>query len=172
VLAGHAFIEAIILPIPPDVILAPMVLTKPERWWRYALVAMVASVSGGCVSYAVGYLLTPVGAQILAFVGHGANLKEYQQLFAQYGFWVILAKGLTPLPYAIITAASGLAHFSFWQFLLASMLTRGSRFMLSAWLVKRFGPAVQKQIEKNLVLWGSIALVAVIAIVVLVRVLL
>jgi membrane protein YqaA with SNARE-associated domain len=172
VLAGHAFIEAIILPIPPDIMLAPMVLTRPQRAWWYALLCMAASVAGGCVSYAVGYFLTPVGAQLLVLTGHGGELPQYQHWFHQYGFWIIILKGFTPLPYAIITVASGLAHFSFWQFLLASMMTRGGRFFLTTYLVKRFGPAVQHQVEKNLVLWGSIAIVAIIAMVVVVHVLL
>lgn len=171
-LAAVAMIEATVPFVPPDIMLAPMVLTRPQRAWWYALLCMAASVAGGCVSYAVGYFLTPVGAQLLVLTGHGGELPQYQHWFHQYGFWIIILKGFTPLPYAIITVASGLAHFSFWQFLLASMMTRGGRFFLTTYLVKRFGPAVQHQVEKNLVLWGSIAIVAIIAMVVVVHVLL
>ena len=169
VLAGHAFIEAIFLPIPPDIMLAPMVLMRPQRAWWYALLCMAASVTGGCVSYAIGYYLTPVGAQLLALTGHGGDLPKYQHWFHQYGFWIIILKGFTPLPYAIITVASGLAHFTFWQFLVASTLTRGSRFFPpSAYLVKRFGPStIQHQVgERTWCLWGSLAIVVIIALIV------
>jgi membrane protein YqaA with SNARE-associated domain len=166
VLAGHAFIEAIALPIPPDIMLAPMVLTRPERTWRYALICMMASVCGGCVSYAIGYFLAPIGVQLIAFTGHKVDLAEYRQLFHQWGFLLILAKGFVPLPYLIITIAAGVARFPLWQFILASLITRGSRFFLAAFLVKRWGPQVQHQVEKNLVLWGSLTVVVVIVLVV------
>jgi membrane protein YqaA with SNARE-associated domain len=166
VLAAHAFVEAIFLPIPPDIMLAPMVLTRPERAWRYALICMIASVAGGCVSYAIGYYLAPVGVQLISLTGHHVDLTEYRRLFDRFGFWLILAKGFVPLPYLIITVAAGVAHFPMWQFILASLLTRGSRFFLAAFLVKRYGPAVMRQVEKNLALWGGLALVVIIALVV------
>jgi membrane protein YqaA with SNARE-associated domain len=166
VLAGHAFFEAICFPVPPDIVLAPMVLTKPERVWRYAMIAMLASVAGGCVSYGIGYFLAPLGVQLISLTGHHVDLGEYRALFHAWGFLLILAKGFIPLPYLIITIAAGVAHFSFWQFILASMLTRGGRFFLTAFLVKRYGPAVQHQVEKNLVLWGAGAMVLVIVVLV------
>jgi membrane protein YqaA with SNARE-associated domain len=163
VLAGHAFIEAICLPIPPDIMMAPMILMRPKRAWWYALLCMVASIAGGCVSYAIGYYLTDVGVHIIALTGHHVDLTEYRKLFKQFGFWLIIGKGFIPLPFLIITIASGVAHFPLWQFLLACLITRGARFFLGAWLTKRYGPAVQHQVEKNLVLWGSIAIAVIIA---------
>ncbi|HEY3812463.1 MAG TPA: YqaA family protein [Caulobacteraceae bacterium] len=164
VLAAHAFIEAICLPIPPDVMLAPMILMRPKRAWWYALLCMLASVSGGCAAYAIGYYLTPVGVHIIALTGHHVDLAEYRKLFNRWGILLILGKGFIPVPFLIVTIASGVAKFTLWKFIVACTISRGARFFLGAWLVKRYGPAVQHQVEKNLVLWGSLAVVLIAAV--------
>ena len=155
-LVGISFFEAIFLPMPPDVVLAPMVLRRPERAWRYALICMLASVIGGCVSYGLGFYLADEANKLLAITGRHINLLQYQRWFAQFGVLIILVKGLLPLPYVIVAMASGLAKFSFWQFVVASVVTRGGRFALTAWLLKRYGPQIQERIEKNLVLAASV----------------
>jgi membrane protein YqaA with SNARE-associated domain len=168
VLSLLAFVEPIIFPVPPDVMLAPMVVTKPENVWRYAILTTIASVLGGCVSYFIGYLFVDWAVAVLS-ARSSIGLEEYRSIFDHWGVLFILAKGFVPVPFMIITYAAGAAHFSFAQFLAAATVTRGGRFCLSAWLSKRYGPQVQERIERNLMLWASIFVVAVVALVVLIR---
>jgi membrane protein YqaA with SNARE-associated domain len=168
VLSLLAFAEPIIFPVPPDVMLAPMVVMKPENVWRYAILTTIASVLGGCVSYFLGYVFVDWAVAVLS-ARSSIGLEEYRRIFEHWGVLFILAKGFVPIPFMIITYAAGAAHFSFVQFLAAATATRGGRFLLSAWLSKRFGPQVLERIERNLMLWASIFLVAVVALVVLIR---
>jgi membrane protein YqaA with SNARE-associated domain len=169
VLSLMAFIEPIIFPVPPDVMLAPMVVTKPENTWRYAIITTIASVLGGCASYFIGYVFVDWAVAVLS-ARSSMGLEEYRRIFAQWGVLFILAKGFVPIPFMIITYAAGAAHFSFIQFLAAATITRGGRFCLSAWLSKRFGPQVLERVERNLMLWASIFVLLVVALVVLIRV--
>jgi len=161
-LAVISFAESSVFPIPPDVMLAPMILARPERAYFYAGVCTAASVLGGILGYVIGYFLTDVGMAILRVVGHAEGLAEFRRWFDQWGLWVILIKGLTPIPYKLVTIASGMAAFSFPVFLGASVVTRGGRFFLEAWILKTWGPAVLAQVEKRLALWTVIGLVVLI----------
>ncbi len=163
-----AFSEAVFLPVPPDVMLAPMVVMKPERIWRYALMTTLASVAGGCISYGIGYYFIEVATQMLNGRTH-FGVAQYRQFFHDWGVLLILVKGLTPIPYLIITYMSGAARFSFVAFVLASLVTRGGRFCLTAWLAKRFGPQVQKQIERNLVLWTTVLVVVAVGLILIIH---
>jgi membrane protein YqaA with SNARE-associated domain len=145
-----SFAEASFFPIPPDVMLAPMVLAKPEKAYWYALICTIASVLGGILGYAIGYYLTGLGEFILSMTGNAGGMAEYQCWYADWGLWVILIKGLTPIPYKLVTIASGIAHFAFPVFIAASAVTRGARFFLVAWVVKKFGPAMLPIIERRL----------------------
>ncbi|MDG2530625.1 MULTISPECIES: YqaA family protein [Caulobacter] len=147
-----SFAESSFFPVPPDVMLAPMVLARPDRAWRYAAICTLASVLGGILGYAIGYFLTPVGQWMMAATGHAGGLAEFKCWYDKYGVWVILAKGLTPIPYKLVTIASGLAAFSFPMFIFASVVTRGARFFLVAFVVKKFGPALLPVIERRLAL--------------------
>lgn len=147
-----SFAESSFFPVPPDVMLAPMVLARPDRAWRYAAICTLASVLGGILGYAIGYFLTPVGQWMMAATGHAGGLVEFKCWYDKYGVWVILAKGLTPIPYKLVTIASGLAAFSFPMFIFASVATRGARFFLVAFVVKKFGPALLPVIERRLAL--------------------
>lgn len=147
-----SFAESSFFPVPPDVMLAPMVLARPDKAWRYALICTLASVLGGILGYAIGYFLTPVGQWMMAATGHAGGLAEFKCWYDRYGVWVILAKGLTPIPYKLVTIASGLAAFSFPMFIFASVVTRGARFFLVAFVVKKFGPALLPVIERRLAL--------------------
>ncbi|PVM88210.1 cytochrome B [Caulobacter radicis] len=147
-----SFAESSFFPVPPDVMLAPMVLARPDKAWRYALICTLASVLGGILGYAIGYFLTPVGQWMMAATGHAGGLAEFKCWYDKYGVWVILAKGLTPIPYKLVTIASGLAAFSFPMFIFASVVTRGARFFLVAFVVKKFGPALLPVIERRLAL--------------------
>ena len=165
-LAATSFAEASFFPIPPDALLAPMVLARRERAWLYALVCSVASVLGGCLGYAIGVFLEPVGLQLLHLFGHGKGMEAYRSWFAQNGFWVILVKGLTPIPYKLVTIASGIARFDLRLFLLASILTRGGRFFLEAALLQH--PAAKAFVDRHLVLLVAgafgLLLIAIIAV--------
>lgn len=161
-LAAVAFTESAFFPIPPDVMLAPMALAKPERAYRYAVICTIASVLGGILGYAIGLWLAPLGMQILKLFGYADGLDAFRKLYDDVGLWVILVKGFTPIPYKLVTIASGLAKFNFAVFVAASVVTRGGRFFLTAWLLKRFGPVLQEQIERRI---GVVALAGVAVIV-------
>ena len=158
-LAVVSFAESSVFPIPPDVMLAPMVLAKPQKAFVYAAICSLASVIGGCLGYAIGYFLEPVGIFLLRLIGHPEGQAAFQAWFAQWGLWVILIKGLTPIPYKLVTIASGLAHFDLFTFIWASVLTRGARFFLSATLLKYFGPAIREEVEKRLAIYTAVGVV-------------
>ena len=164
-----SFAESSFFPIPPDVMLAPMIMTRPERAYVYAGICTGASVLGGMLGYAIGYYLAPVGHAILAIVGHSDGEAAFRAWFAQWGVWVILIKGLTPIPYKLVTITSGLAHFSLPVFIGASIVTRGARFFIEAWLLKRWGPQILEQVEKRLALTTFIVLAVIIGGIVAVR---
>ncbi len=147
-----SFAESSFFPLPPDLLLGPMAAADPSKWVRYALTCTVASVLGGLLGYAIGmFLMNTIGQGILDFFGYtGERYAALEAQYAQYGIWVILIKGLTPIPYKLVTIASGALHFSLPMFIAASIVTRGARFLLVAWLFQKFGPAMGPVIEKRL----------------------
>ena len=151
-----SFAESSFFPVPPDVMLAPMVLARPDRAWRYAAICTLASVLGGCLGYAIGFFLEPFGVWMMSVTGHAGGMAQFKCWYGHYGVWVILVKGLTPIPYKLVTIASGLAAFSFPMFIIASTITRSARFFLVAYVVKKFGPAMMPVIEKRLALFAGI----------------
>ncbi|MDP3852603.1 YqaA family protein [Phenylobacterium sp.] len=161
-LAAVSFAESSFFPIPPDVMLAPMVLARPERAYVYATICTVASVLGGMLGYTIGHFLGPVGEWLLMVTGNSGGQAAFEAWFAQWGLWVILIKGLTPIPYKLVTISAGLADFSFFTFVWASVVTRGARFFLAATLIKYFGPAVREEVEKRLTLYTVIGLVVLV----------
>lgn len=163
-LAVIAFAEASFFPLPPDALLIPMALARPHRAWRLAAICTAASVVGGAFGYFIGFALYQAVAQpLLHAYGYEAAFERFRQTFAEYGFWVILLKGLTPIPYKIVTIASGAAGFSFAMFMAASVITRGARFFLIAGLLRRFGDPVRVFIERRLTLVTTIALLGIVA---------
>ena len=146
-LAAVALVEATFPFVPPDVMLAPMVLARRERAWLYAGLCTAGSVSGGLVGYGLGFFLAPLGLKLLTTSGHPDALASFQHLFAQFGLWVILIKGLTPVPYMLVTIASGVAHFSLPVFVAASIATRGGRFFLEAALLRH--PSAKAVIDRH-----------------------
>jgi len=170
-LAVVSFAESSFFPAPPDVMLAPMILARPEKAYFYAFVCTVASVLGGVLGYAIGYYLTDLGLWLMSILGHADGLEEFQHWFDRWGLAVILIKGLTPVPYKLVTIASGLAAFSFPVFLAASVVTRGGRFFAEAWVLKRWGPAMLAQVEKRLAMWSIIGIVVLVGAVVAVKLL-
>src|SRR5262245_58940277 len=136
--AGHAlfwvsFAESSFFPVPPDAMLIPMVLANRANAWRYAAIATVASVLGGIVGYAIGYFLyETLGLWVINLYGLATRAEAYRAAYNQWGLWIILIKGLTPIPYKLVTIASGAAAFDFWVFIAASIATRGGRFFMVA----------------------------------------
>jgi membrane protein YqaA with SNARE-associated domain len=156
-LAAIAFAESSFFPIPPDAMLIPMVLARPQNAWRLAAICTAGSVIGGLAGYAIGYFMGPLGHWLLAVLGHPDGEAVFRAWFAKWGVWVILVKGLLPIPYKLVTIASGLAHFDLAVFVLASLLTRGARFFGVAWILKRFGPSLLPVIERRLALATGLA---------------
>ena len=158
-LAVVSFAESSIFPIPPDVMLAPMILARPQKAYFYAAVCTVASVLGGILGYAIGYFLTDLGLAIMRVLGHSDGLEQFRQWFDQWGLWVILIKGLTPIPFKLITIASGIFQFNLALFIALCVLTRGARFFLVAFVLKRWGPPMLAIVEKRLALFTVLFLV-------------
>jgi membrane protein YqaA with SNARE-associated domain len=155
-LAAIAFAESSFFPVPPDALLIPMALARPREAWRFAAICTVASVTGGALGYLIGYaVFDQLARPLLDFYGYGERFAAFQALYAQYGLWVILIKGLTPIPYKIVTIASGAAKFDFLMFMAASLVTRGARFFLLAALLRAFGAPVREFIERRLTLVTS-----------------
>ena len=161
-MAAVSFAEASFFPIPPDVMLAPMILSRPDRAYRYAAVCSIASMLGGLLGYAIGVFLEPVAVRLLEFFGHGMDMSVYQSWFASNGILVILGKGLTPIPFKLVTIAAGMAHFNLGLFILAVAITRSGRFFLEAWILKTWGPAMLEMVEKRLALWVTIGIVVLV----------
>ncbi len=162
-LAGVSFAESSVFPIPPDAMLIPMCLARPDRAWRYAAICTIASVLGGILGYIIGFwLFDAIAMPVLRGYGYADALARFEAWYAQWGVWVILIKGLTPIPYKIVTIASGAAKFDFVMFLAASIVTRGARFFLLAVLLRRFGPPIREFIEKRLTLVTSVAAAGII----------
>ncbi|WP_426027137.1 YqaA family protein [Brevundimonas sp. TWP2-3-4b2] len=161
-MAAVSFAESSFFPIPPDVVLAPMILARPDRAYFYATVCTVASVLGAMFGYAIGYFLTDVGMMILAWLGKADTFEASKALFQQYGAWVILIKGLTPIPFKLITIASGIFQFNFALFVALCALTRGARFFAEAFILKRWGPVMLEMVEKRLAMWSIIGIVVLV----------
>ena len=124
-----AFAESSVFPIPPDVMLIPMVVANPAKAWIYAGICTLGSVVGGIAGYAIGYFLyETLGQWVINLYGLAAQAEGYRTQYNEWGLWIILIKGLTPIPYKLVTIASGAAAFSFWVFIAASIVTRGARF--------------------------------------------
>lgn len=162
-LAGISFAESSFFPIPPDVVVVPMVLANRERAWRIAAICTVSSVLGGLFGYSIGYLLfETLGKQLIAFYGYTDGFDTFNALYAEYGAWVILIKGFTPIPFKLVTIASGVAHYNLLMFTLLSLITRGARFFLIAALLKKYGAPIQEFIEKRLTLVTSVFVIALV----------
>jgi membrane protein YqaA with SNARE-associated domain len=148
-----SFMESSFFPIPPDVMLIPMVLAKPAKAWTYAAICTAGSVLGGILGYAIGYFLyETLGQWLIHAYGLAAQFEAYRAAYNEWGLWIILIKGLTPIPYKLVTIASGAASFNFWVFLAASIVTRGARFLLVAALLYWLGEPIREFIERRLTL--------------------
>ncbi|WP_297771681.1 YqaA family protein [uncultured Roseovarius sp.] len=150
-LALVSFVESSVFPIPPDVLMIPMILARPSRAWLIAGVALVSSVLGGMLGYAIGaYAYQEIGQPILAALGKGDAMEAFSTRFNDFGFWAVLTAGVTPFPYKVITIMSGWTAMPLGTFIATSILARGIRFFLVAALLWKFGTPVRDFIERRL----------------------
>ena len=163
ILGMVSFAESSFFPIPPDVMLIPMSLARPQKAWFYAGLCTITSVAGGVVGYAIGALLyDSVGQWVINFYGYGDKVEAFRAGYAEYGAWIILLKGLTPIPFKLVTITSGFANYNIWMFIGLSLIARGGRFFLVAILLNRYGVWIRETIEKHLGLVVALAAVALV----------
>jgi membrane protein YqaA with SNARE-associated domain len=152
-LIAVSFAESSFFPIPGDVLMIPMMLAAPRKAWRIAAIATISSVLGGLLGYAIGYWgFNVIGRPILEFYHAMHRYDALKAGFDQWGAWIIIIKGLTPIPYKLVTIAAGVTHFDLMTFVAASIISRSIRFFFLAALLWWFGPAVREFIEKRLML--------------------
>ena len=164
ILGAVSFVESSFFPAPPDIMLIPMSLARPDRAWRYAAICTLTSVAGGIFGYLIGAVLyDSLGLWLVRLYGYGDKIEAFREAYAHYGAWIILLKGLTPIPYKIVTIASGFAGYNFGWFVVLSLLTRGARFFAEAFLLKRYGPQARVIIEKRLGFWVTIGALVLVA---------
>jgi membrane protein YqaA with SNARE-associated domain len=162
-LAAVSFAESSFFPVPPDVMLVPMMLARPDRAWAYALICTAASVVGGVLGYMIGlFLYDSIGSWLFQIYGLAEGAETFRHSYAEYGHWVILLKGLTPIPYKLVTITSGFAGYSLFWFVVLSIVTRGARFFVIALLMTRFGPAIKRVIDRHFNLIATLAVVALV----------
>lgn len=158
-----AFVESSFFPIPPDIMLIPMILATPNKAWRIATTATVASVLGGYLGYGIGiFAFDLIAKPILEFYNAMQQFHEFENYYHEYGAWIVFGAGITPFPYKIITIASGVVHLDPIIFGIASVLARGMRFFLVAWLLKKFGAPMKTFIEKHLGILSVVFLILLI----------
>lgn len=163
-LSGVSFAESSFFPIPPDAMLVPMCLARPDRAYFYAGICTISSVLGGLLGYAIGYLLyDSIGKWVIDFYGYGEKSDAFRAAYAEWGHWVILIKGLTPIPYKLVTITAGFAEYNLFWFTVLSLITRGARFYLLAFLLHRWGEPAREFIEKRLE-WVALGALAIIVI--------
>ena len=149
-LAVVSFLESSVFPIPPDVMLIPMVIARPRRAFFYAGVCLAASVAGGVVGYAIGqFLFVQIGEPLVALYAEPGALDAVRAAYAEHGWWIVLGGGLTPVPYKVITIASGALSLDPVAFVAASVVGRGLRFFAVAALLWRFGPPIRRFVEER-----------------------
>jgi len=170
VMAGISFAESSFFPLPPDVLMIPMCLANRRRAFWYATVATVSSVLGAYLGYAIGYyLFASVGEQILRFYGAMDTFEALREKFLRYGVEIIVLKGMTPIPFKLVTIASGLAQFNLGLFTMACLVSRSIRFFLVAAILYFVGEPARLFIEKRLMLVTTVSAVLLIGGVFLVK---
>src|ERR1035441_4206189 len=164
ILGAVAFAESSFFPIPPDVMLLPMSVARPRRAWLFATVCTAASVAGGVLGYAIGALLyDSVGQWLINLYGLGSKVETFRESYAQWGALIIIGKGLTPIPYKLVTITSGFAGYNIWLFVLCSIIARGGRFFVVAILLNRYGEWIRVRIESHLGLWVALGAAVLVA---------
>ena len=159
-----SFVESSFFPVPPDAMLVPMALARPDRAWRYATVCTLTSVAGGVLGWTIGALLyDTVGQWLVSLYGYGAKVEAFREAYREWGAWIIVLKGMTPIPYKIVTITSGLASYPIIPFVLLSFISRGMRFYLVAFLIHRYGVRARAILEERLEFWVTLAAIVFVA---------
>ena len=160
-LGGMSFAESSFFPIPPDVMLMPMALAKPEKAFQYAWITTIFSLLGGLLGYAIGYWLLDLVWPLIESIGYVDKYRQIEGFFADYGVWIVFIAGFSPIPYKLFTVTAGATSMALLPFIVASLIGRGTRFFLVAWLMKvggeRYEPKIRKWIDW--IGWLVIALV-------------
>lgn len=157
-LGAISFMESSFFPIPPDIMLIPMCLAKPERAFRYAFVCTITSVLGALLGYAIGYFLfETVGVAILDFYGLGAEFESFAAAFNEQGWIIVLLAGFTPLPFKVITIAAGATAMPLYILIVAAIIARAARFFLVAALLWKFGEPMKRIIDRHFGLLTTLA---------------
>jgi membrane protein YqaA with SNARE-associated domain len=148
-LAAIAFAESSFFPLPPDLILLPMSLAQPKKAWFYAGICTIASVAGGILGYMIGALLyDTLGHWIIQLYGYGPRIETLRAFYAKWGWAFILVKGMTPIPFKLVTIVSGLLGYNFLAFVVLAAITRGARFFLLAAAMNQFGDFFRVKLEQ------------------------
>ena len=163
ILAILTFAESVFFPIPPDVLLAPMVLAQREKAWRLATLTTAASVIGGVVGYSLGYLMFEPWIQpLIAEFGYQARFDKAMSWFSEWGVWVVFIAGFSPIPYKLFTVSAGFLQMAFLPFLLASAIGRGMRFFLVAGVIRWGGAPMEQKIRQWVDVLGWLVVAAIV----------
>lgn len=168
-LGALSFAESAFFPIPPDVMLAPMVVGRPEKGWRYATITTITSVLGGLAGFAIGAFALELLMPWIEQFGYAEAFAKSQDWFQRWGFWAVLAAGFSPIPYKIFTIAAGAMAMPLAPFALASVVGRGARFYLVAGLLVWGGERVEPMLRKYVEWLGWLFVVLLVALYFLVR---
>ena len=170
-LGGLSFAESSFFPVPPDVMLAPMSLARPDRAWWFALITTLASVVGGIAGYFIGLWAFDFIEPLLHDLGYYEKYLQVRNWFDDWGFWAIFIAGFSPIPYKIFTITAGVISMSFFPFVIASLIGRGGRFSLVAGLMAWGGKPMEEKLHKymDLIGWSVVVVVIVAVIVVKIR---
>lgn len=162
-LAFISFIESIFWPIPTDVMLAPMALTRPKKAWQFAAIATVFSVAGAVVGYYLGRYFYDLLQPVIETVGYQERMHTVESWFSHWGIWIVFVAGFSPIPYKVFTISAGLLQMLFWPFILASIVARGLRFFLVAWFMRWGGKRMQEKLRDyvDILGWIIVALAVV-----------
>jgi membrane protein YqaA with SNARE-associated domain len=154
-----SFAESSFFPVPPDAMLIPMALARPDKAFAYATLCTWTSVLGGLLGYFIGAVLyESLGHWLIQLYGYGDKVEAFREAYAEWGTWIILLKGVTPIPYKIVTITSGFAGYNVILFVIFSFVARGVRFYLVAFLLYRYGPRARAIIEERLGFWFTVSL--------------
>lgn len=160
-LMGVSFAEASFFPLPPDIMLAPMIMARPSDTWRLAGMTALCSILGGMLGYVIGYFAYDlIGQYVITFLGLEAQYKSVVLAFQQWGAWIILLAGIIPIPYKLFTMTAGVSGMPFIPFVAASLVGRSCRFFLVSSLIKVVGPSLEKHLAKYIdyFAWGAIGI--------------
>ena len=167
-----SFAESSFFPIPPDILLIPMILTKRLKAWFYALICTLSSVAGGLAGYAIGiFFYATIGSAIVEIYGLSDSFNLFEDYYNQYGIWIVLGGGFTPFPFKFITIASGVFNLDIFLFVIVAIIARGLRFYLIATLLFIFGNAIKNLIDKYFNLLVSLFFILLIGSILIIKLL-